>query len=539
MNEIKSPRPLRKKRLGKVKACDSLSSKLDQVDANRSAVHAACEGIISVNAKQQIVMVNPAAVQMFGFAEAQVIGQDLQMLIPPEQRAHHAEMVRAFLLSDQSEQAVTDQDGLLGLRANGDVFPISLILSKSHSMVERGQAKPLFTALVRDLSVEQGLRSELAGIKNQFRRLFELAPVAMLITEEEIIVFANRSCLGLLGAKSLDQVIGKPVYHLIHSDSHAVMNQQIKRAVGVAAGSLCTMTEKVTRMDGSHRLVEIAIATMPGLEKSTVQMVLSDVTLQEQESLELQQSRHELRRLSASLIDAREEERRRIARELHDELGQRLSALKMDLSEVGAELHGRASQTRVVSMLDMLDATMASVRHIAADLRPLMLDDLGLYAAIEWLAREFERRMGLKVTVRLGHDEPQMDPRTSTALYRMVQESLTNVARHAHATTVEIDLGVEGKELVLTVQDNGVGFAAKALRKEGSFGLLGMRERALLLEGQMQADNTLFGGRIRVRLPLPRQLPRSQLQMPTMPWEQQAEEQPAFAANADASKEML
>lgn len=214
-------------------------------------------------------------------------------------------------------------------------------------------------------------------------------------------------------------------------------------------------------------------------------------------------SRQDLRRLSGNMVDAREEERQRIARELHDELGQRLSALKIELTGLGQELHGRSSQLRLNAMLEMLDETMASVRRIASDLRPLMLDDLGLAAAIAWLASESGRRMGIKIDLQLVEGQPLLNPRASTALYRMVQEALTNVARHAQATAVRIDLHAQEGEMTLTVQDNGIGFPPIAARKKDSCGLLGMRERALLLGGQVRVDNPpAGGGRITVRLPL-------------------------------------
>ncbi|MBT9504330.1 MAG: sensor histidine kinase, partial [Burkholderiaceae bacterium] len=184
--------------------------------------------------------------------------------------------------------------------------------------------------------------------------------------------------------------------------------------------------------------------------------------------------------------------------------GQRLSALKMDLADGANGINSTHDERRRDRMLEMLDDTVAAVRRIAADLRPLMLDDLGLNAAVEWLARESARRLGIEVTVRLDEQEPPIDHRATTALYRMVQEALTNVARHAHATDVRIELRVQGQELVLTVQDNGRGFPSGATRKEGSFGLMGMRERAYLLGGELLVDNPPGGGgRITVRLPLP------------------------------------
>ena len=352
------------------------------------------------------------------------------------------------------------------------------------------------------MSEAQQLKAELSEWRNRFQLIFDLAPVAMWITEGDQVMFVNRACESLFGATDASQLLGKSIYTLLHPSSHQGVMQQMSLALTGTAGS-AMVSERIARLDGSEREVEIAIAALPDHGRTTVQMVITDVTLRKEDRQQLEQSRHELRRLSASVVEAREEERRRIARELHDELGQRLSAMKMELSTLAHDIHSRAYDRRVAAMIDMLDETVASVRRIAADLRPMMLDDLGLNAAIEWLARESAQRMGIDVTMRLGEVDPALDGPASTAVYRMVQEALTNVARHARATTVGIDMSQVGQELVLTVHDNGVGFPSNTRRKEDSFGLIGIRERAYLLGGTLDIENPPGGGgRLTVRLPL-------------------------------------
>ena len=158
---------------------------------------------------------------------------------------------------------------------------------------------------------------------------------------------------------------------------------------------------------------------------------------------------------------------------------------------------------RIDTMLEMLDDTVASVRRIAADLRPLMLDDLGLNAAIRWLVRDAAKRMGIEVTVQLGEGDPPLGKSASIAVYRMVQEALTNVARHARATEVEIQMRQRNDEVVLSVRDNGVGFPKLPAQREGSFGLMGIRERAYMLGGHLHVDNPPGGGgRVTVHLPI-------------------------------------
>ena len=150
----------------------------------------------------------------------------------------------------------------------------------------------------------------------------------------------------------------------------------------------------------------IAIASLPDHGRTVVQMVITDISERARENRELERSRRTLRSLSANMVQAREDERRRIARELHDELGQRLTALKMELSSLGGDAAGSAPAGRIDAMLEMVDDTVATVRRIATELRPLMLDDLGLNAAIEWLADGWSRRMGVADDAAPGRRRP-------------------------------------------------------------------------------------------------------------------------------------
>jgi len=211
----------------------------------------------------------------------------------------------------------------------------------------------------------------------------------------------------------------------------------------------------------------------------------------------LRRSREELRELSANLQNVREAEKTRIARELHDDLGQQLTALKIDLSALERRL-GEEDATdvpaRLAGMRNLIDSTVASLRRIAADLRPVMLDDLGLVPAIEWLANDFTNRYGIAVERDLDADATVFSSAAASALFRIVQEALTNVARHAEAGLVEIKLKVDGPNCVLRIADDGLGATGDpadrqrdALRDK-SFGLLGIRERARMLDGTVLID---------------------------------------------------
>ncbi len=210
-----------------------------------------------------------------------------------------------------------------------------------------------------------------------------------------------------------------------------------------------------------------------------------------------------MRAWAVSLVDAREEERLRIARGMHDELGQLLTALHLELAALAQAVSGPGPEQRIAAMRGLIDESMVAVRRISDDLRPLMLDDLGLNAAVESLARSSAGRMGIEVTVQLDESDPPIRPGVATALFRIVQEALTNVARHAHATDVSISLRVEDPDVVLKVEDNGIGLPTDALSHAHSWGLQGLHERVSLCGGSLVLDNAPgSGARITVRLPI-------------------------------------
>jgi PAS domain S-box-containing protein len=233
-------------------------------------------------------------------------------------------------------------------------------------------------------------------------------------------------------------------------------------------------------------------------------VVFRDMTAQKQVEEALRKSRAELRALAARLQAAREEERTQLAREIHDELSGTLTALKMDLSL----LPNRAAKDRnlflekLSSMSGLIDRTLARVHTIVTELRPVVLDKLGLVAAIEWQTGEFQDRSGIACETHLPTEEIPLDPEQSTAVFRILQEALTNVARHANATKVVVDLRSEAGILILAVRDNGKGIDEKAIYAHNSMGLLGMRERALSFGGTAEVTALPGGGTlVSVRIP--------------------------------------
>ncbi len=211
---------------------------------------------------------------------------------------------------------------------------------------------------------------------------------------------------------------------------------------------------------------------------------------------ELKESYERIRRLAAHLQSVREEERKRISRDVHDELGGMLTGLKFDLQRLTSEAVKASPQLapRATEMLEMVDETMRTVRRIATELRPGVLDNLGLSAAIEWQARDFQNRTKIYCELAAPFENVQVDIDRAAAVFRIFQEALTNITRHANATRVTVSLVTHDGRLQLKVQDNGNGITENELNNSRSLGLLGMRERASMFEGHLEINGAPFQG---------------------------------------------
>lgn len=232
-----------------------------------------------------------------------------------------------------------------------------------------------------------------------------------------------------------------------------------------------------------------------------------DASEQEDTSLltrQLAASEQKLRALANRLLTIKDEEQFRISREIHDSLGQALAVLKLDLQWIARQLPDDAAlQEKAKVMSGLIDSTIRSLREIVVSLRPDILEQLGLAAAMEHQAKDFEAHTGIQCQLTVDADGVPLSAERDTTLLRVFQETLTNVARHAHATQVKASLRVENKELVLEVDDNGRGMALPELRKPNSFGLVGMRERIAPFGGRLQILPSPLGGTsVRVSIPL-------------------------------------
>ncbi len=248
--------------------------------------------------------------------------------------------------------------------------------------------------------------------------------------------------------------------------------------------------ERAEALTKAKELLELRVEQRTTVLTRVNHELRSEIAERQRAEQQLTNSRDELRAFAARLQKVREEERTYIAREIHDELGQVCTAIKMDLALIGNKLTARQSRLRgkVEAATQLVDGMIVTLRRIASELRPTTLDDLGLQAALESHAQEFESRTGIRCSVTLPQEPLMLDKDRSTAIFRIFQESLTNVARHAHATRVEARFLHEPHRLIFQIVDDGTGFDPESAKAGKSLGLIGMQERALLLGGEFKTE---------------------------------------------------
>ncbi len=476
-------------------------------------VDAAMDAIITIDEAQNIVFFNRAAELVFRCPRSAALGGPLDRFIPERFRGAHRGHVEHFARTGVTSRRMGDVTTLWGLRADGEEFPLEASISQAGAPGER-----LFTVILRDITVRKQAEAEAERVRGALgaaeRRLGAIVDSAMdaviTVDEQQKIVLFNRAAEAVFRVRRED-VVGTPLDRFIPPRFRGGHRGHIEGfgSTGVTARRMGDVTTlwalRAGKEDeGAEEFpIEASISQAAEGGHRFYTVILRDITLRKQAEDELRRQQKELRELSARVLEAREEEKTRIARELHDELGQLLTAMKMDLASLREQTKDAAVLERAAEISGLLDKTVSATRRISADLRPLMLDDLGLADAASWLAEDFAKRSGVGVQLEvLGDDLGELSKGVATALYRALQESLTNIARHSGAKRAWVRMEAVEDDIHLEVEDDGRGIAPEDLAKARSLGLKGMRERVSDLGGSLELARAPRGGtRLRVRVP--------------------------------------
>ena len=351
---------------------------------------------------------------------------------------------------------------------------------------------------------ERKLAKEVLGqSEDSLRLIIDTIPtMTWTLRPDGAVDFVNQRWLDYTGL-SLEEEIEKPTGVVHPEDLPRVMQKWL---CDMAAGEPSEDEMRLRQANGEYRWFLVRTVPLRDELGTIVKWFGTSTEIEDRKKAEdaLQVSLAELRALAGRLQRVREEERARVAREIHDDLGQALTAIMLESASLIRELPRRAKQqsNRAESIMKLAAKTIQAVRRISTELRPGILDDLGLIATVEWAAKEFQTRTGTNCRLDLPEYDLLIDQERATALFRILQETLTNVARHAHATQVSVRLANEENSLILEVHDNGKGIKKEELSAGKSLGILGMRERTLLLGGTLAVRGSPSEGTtVLVRVP--------------------------------------
>lgn len=383
----------------------------------------------------------------------------------------------------------------------GDVRWISETLE---TIDYRGKRTVLGSSI--DVTDKVNARHKFAELEALEATILDSIPHAVIGMKNRRIIFANEGLYSVFGWKA-EELVGQTTRVLFRSDEE-YEHGAIKNLYSTLEGQRIYRTELTYRhRNGSDVICLVSASRIgAGLKDRGIVVTYEDITERKNAEKELAHFHEQIRNHAAHLESVREEERTSIARELHDELGQLLTVLNMDLVMISKKVSGDQPflQEKIEGMIKLVDIIMESLKRISMALRPDLLDHLGLAEAIEWQVDNFQKHTGIRCKLAIETQGIDIIPKLATAIYRIFQETLTNIARHAEATSVAVSLKIRWGKIILKVRDNGRGITGEQQAKPAAFGLIGIRERAYHCGGEIKINGKEGKGTtVSVSIPLP------------------------------------
>jgi len=457
----------------------------DTQERLRTIINSEPDCVKQLDAEGRLLDMNPAGLAMIQ-AESieQVRGLEIAQVIAPEHRAAFNDLHRRVFAGGSG----TLEFEIIGLKGQRRWLT-------THAVPLRDASGTIQAALgiTRDISRRRIAELALVESEERFCKAFYANALPLLITRlsDGMVLDANEAFTKLVN-RLRDEILGQTTVEL------GVIEPARRAAVIERLRDEGVVNDIELELHPRDREPRTGLLSLVRIELGGQECVLGtyrDVTEAKRAEEQLRASRTALRSLATRQQDIREDERSRIAREIHDSLGQALTALKLQLvaAQDAAATETPALSARLAETASMVDDLVKSVRRIATELRPPILDQLGLPAAVEWLAQDFARRTGIRCQTSIHPTDGAITNELATALFRIVQEALTNVLRHAGATRVDIELGVKSACVMVEINDDGTGITEAGMGP-GSLGILGMRERAAALGGVLEVAPRSNGG---------------------------------------------
>lgn len=459
------------------------------------------DAMLLVNQATQIILANKRAEQLFGYLNDELCGMTLDALVPEAVRDQHSKDVERYFTNPLPRSMGTGLN-IHALGKDGKEFAADISINP---LMIGGEL--LVACAIRDISKQKSIELALREREQTYRALFEYANDAIfLLSLEGVHLQVNQKAADLLGY-SREELVGMGVRDIVAPVEYP--QAQNKLEILLKSQSLPLYERLFRKKDGNIIPVEINLALIRDSEGEPVfiQSIVRDISERkktEQEQLrlleEIKQSREELRALGVRMEQAREEERRLLAIELHDQVGQSLTGLNFNLNIIRSQLPAEADD-RIILRLDdslkLVEDTTHLVRNFMAELHPPMLDDFGLLSALGWYSQNYSQRTGIPTQVSGTEPQPRLPKQVEIVLFRIVQEALNNIAKHAQARQVKIAIQDSLQAVRLQVVDDGVGFNQAEVFStpaKAHWGLLNMQERAQSVNGSLSIDSALGKG---------------------------------------------
>lgn len=440
----------------------------------RSLASNAPVGIFETNVSGETVYVNNKMIDYTGLSFDELLAESWLEAIHPEDR----ENLLSHWLKMFAQKRESDAEFRF-LNKNGKV---RWMLGKSAPLFDKGGYYRGYLGTLTDVTEERQAKEELLRSEERYRLVIEQASDAIFITDKDgIIISANKSALNLLSF-SEEELLKKNIREFLNEKD---LSDIPEKFVLLSSGS--TINTERTIVDRNNNLFTIETSTKM-LTDGRLLIFARDVTDRIRSESLLLKSYEDIRLLASHLTNVREEERKRIGREIHDELGQKLTAIKMDIAWIQPKLEDSEKEVTdsLKNIIELLDAGNLSLRRILTELRPAVMDNYGLLEAIKQLNEQFTKASKIPVDFHTSEVKLQLSQEVANCVFRVYQESLTNVMRHSNANNLTTSLIIIGNEIKVTVEDDGIGFSESEVVSNRSFGVLGMRERILSHNGKFK-----------------------------------------------------